>query len=280
MSNDSDIYDLILTVAKNNIHIKGVYLNGSRANPFVWDDEHQDFDIVFVVDNVEKMITQKQWINEFGTILIKQIPKEELLYPVDKEMPYSVNLLLSNFKRLDLTVIDITKIDCYLEENQFAVLLFDKGYHLPTIDEPTDQHCWVKVPSQQLFDECLDEFYLMALNVLKGLWRKHLIYAMDYFDICRKMVLLMWSWDKSDKYNFEVNMGKHLKYLHNYLDINEQAVLRTFYPKFKEQEILQALITMVEYFDELSKQVSNKLEFIYKEQIVRTIKMHIKTLIY
>lgn len=280
MGKDSDIYELIMSVAKNHQHIKGVYLNGSRANPFVWDDDYQDFDIVFVVDKLATIIDDNKWLDQFGDILIKQIPKEELLYSVNEDAWYSIILLLSNLQRIDLTFVEIGRLDTYIKDHHFIRLLLDKGYHLPNIDEPKDDNYWIKEPNQQLLSECIDEFYLMALNVMKGIGRKHLIYAMDYFDICRKMLLLMWSWDKSEKYHFEINMGKHLKYLHNYLNMDEQAILRCCYPKFKEREIQQALITMMEYFDELAEIVSDKLEFTYKKQIFHTIKMYIKTLTY
>ena len=69
MRSESEMYNLILEVAKNDVRIKAVYMNGSRTNENVPKDIFQDYDIVYVVEDTKSFIEDKDWINLFGEIL-------------------------------------------------------------------------------------------------------------------------------------------------------------------------------------------------------------------
>ena len=49
MRTEQQMFDLILTTAKEDERIVAVYMNGSRTNPNVPKDIFQDYDIVYVV---------------------------------------------------------------------------------------------------------------------------------------------------------------------------------------------------------------------------------------
>ena len=44
MRSENEMYNLILEIAKNNVRIKVVYMNGSRINENVPKDMFQDYD--------------------------------------------------------------------------------------------------------------------------------------------------------------------------------------------------------------------------------------------
>lgn len=52
MRTEEEMFQMILEIAKQDERIRAVYLNGSRTNPNVKKDEYQDFDIVYVVNDV------------------------------------------------------------------------------------------------------------------------------------------------------------------------------------------------------------------------------------
>ena len=54
MRTEEEMYALILNVAKNDPRIRGVILNGSRANPNAPKDSFQDFDIVYLVKELDR----------------------------------------------------------------------------------------------------------------------------------------------------------------------------------------------------------------------------------
>ena len=66
MRTENEMYSLILEVAKNDDRIKAVYMNGSRANENVPKDMFQDYDIVYVVEETQSFIEDKDWVRVFG----------------------------------------------------------------------------------------------------------------------------------------------------------------------------------------------------------------------
>jgi len=76
MRSETEIKNLILDFAKQDNRIRAVLLNGSRANLSIKPDQLQDFDIVFIVENLESFTIDHSWINIFGKTIICQLPDE------------------------------------------------------------------------------------------------------------------------------------------------------------------------------------------------------------
>ncbi|MEI3424380.1 MAG: aminoglycoside 6-adenylyltransferase [Christensenellales bacterium] len=74
MRSERQIMDTILSVVKSSDNIRAAYMNGSRTNPNVEKDELRDYDIVFSVNDVRRMINGRKWLKPFGDIAIMQEP--------------------------------------------------------------------------------------------------------------------------------------------------------------------------------------------------------------
>ena len=70
MRTEAEIKNLIIDYAKQDNRIRAVLLNGSRVNSNINPDRLQDFDIVFIVDNLESFTTDHSWANIFGEKII------------------------------------------------------------------------------------------------------------------------------------------------------------------------------------------------------------------
>ena len=46
--------------------MEAVALSGSRANPRAPKDEFQDYDVVYIVDDLEDLISDLSWLDQFG----------------------------------------------------------------------------------------------------------------------------------------------------------------------------------------------------------------------
>ena len=75
MRTEAEIKNLIIDYAKQDNRIRAVLLNGSRVNSNINPDRLQDFDIVFIVDNLESFTTDHSWANIFGEKIIFQLPE-------------------------------------------------------------------------------------------------------------------------------------------------------------------------------------------------------------
>lgn len=56
MRTEPEMLDLILQTAKN-LKVEAVALSGSRTNDQVQKDEFQDYDVVYLVENFEELIS-------------------------------------------------------------------------------------------------------------------------------------------------------------------------------------------------------------------------------
>ena len=65
----------IIQIAEEDNRIRAVLVNGSRADPNAPLDIFQDFDIVYLVDEIETFVADPEWITRFGETLIVQTPE-------------------------------------------------------------------------------------------------------------------------------------------------------------------------------------------------------------
>ncbi|HEO7217156.1 TPA: aminoglycoside 6-adenylyltransferase, partial [Streptococcus agalactiae] len=103
MRDEQEIYNLVLNIANQDKRIEAVLLNGSRANPNVPKDDFQDYDIVFVTNFIEDIISDTNYHKKFGDILIMQKPNE-----FRNKTEYNCFAYLMQFQ--DLTRIDLRLI--------------------------------------------------------------------------------------------------------------------------------------------------------------------------
>lgn len=70
MRTDQEMLDLILQIAKK-LQVDAVTLSGSRTNPNAPTDEFQDYDVVYVVDNLDNLTRDISWLDQFGKRIIE-----------------------------------------------------------------------------------------------------------------------------------------------------------------------------------------------------------------
>lgn len=276
MRTEEEMVNLILNVAKHEDNILAVCMNGSRVNGNVEPDKYQDFDIVYIIENIESMIVDLSWINQFGNRIITQFPESQVLYPPELEERYPILMLFDDYNRIDLTLISKYKLSEYLAEDNLVKVLLDKNNLLPDIDSPSDSSHWINKPSQKIFDECINEFYWISTNVMKGIWRNELIYSIDQLNICRRMLLLMIAWDVGHKFEFQIDFGKNYKYIPDYLETIKNEELIFTYPHLNRNEIQESLYRMIDMFDTTALSVSKKCELKYDKRNYSEVKRYIE----
>ncbi|MDW3943358.1 MULTISPECIES: aminoglycoside 6-adenylyltransferase [Staphylococcus] len=275
MRTEKEMLNLILNIAKQDKNIKAVCMNGSRVNVKIQPDIHQDFDIVYIVENLEDIIADLEWINQFGNRIITQFPEAQDLYPSELEERYPILMLFDDYNRIDLTLLSKNKLSEYLAEDKLIKVLLDKDNLLPKNNSVSEASYWISKPYQKLFDECINEYYWVSTYVMKGIWRNELLYSIDHLNICRRMLLLMLAWDKGYKFDFQVNFGKSFKYLPNYLGSNKNSELTSTYPHLNTNEIKEALYKMTEMFEYAAVMVSKKCKLNYDTENYAEVKKYI-----
>ena len=71
MKTESAILNLILKIAET-LQVEAVALSGSRATNQGQKDDFQDYDVVYIVENLEDLIYDSSWMDQFGKRIIEQ----------------------------------------------------------------------------------------------------------------------------------------------------------------------------------------------------------------
>ena len=156
MRTEKEMFDLIIGFAKADERVRAVVLNGSRANPNAPRDQHQDYDIVYIVEDFESFTADHSWIDIFGKRLMLQMP-EAMRCPSGKGH-FNWMMLFEDGNRIDLTLIPIQKKDL-LGSDSLSIALLDKDGILPLFPEANDKDYFVKPPSGLFFSSCCNNFW-------------------------------------------------------------------------------------------------------------------------
>lgn len=219
MRSEQEMMALILDVARRDVRIRAVLLNGSRANPSAPKDIWRDYDIVYVVDTLDESWFDPGWIDVFGPRAMLQNPYILDSLRNENVKPYCAFLmLLADGNRIDLSVIATEETIASFEEDSLTVVLLDKDGLLPPVAPPTDRSYWTPPPSRVDFDICTNEFLWCMQNVAKGLARGELPYARNMLEqVVRPELDDMVRWWIGLRHAYRVNTGKMGKWFEKYL---------------------------------------------------------------
>ena len=169
MRTEPEMLDLILQTAKN-LKAEAVALSGSRTNDQVQNDEFQDYDVVFIVDDLDNLTSDLTWLDQFGNRMIEQhnILGNRRLYL----------MLFEDGNRIDLTLCPKDHIQEWVDsEADYTVLKDEKG--LFESYSPSPKRFWTSPASETDFEKACNEFWWVSAYVVKGICRKQVTYATD-----------------------------------------------------------------------------------------------------
>ena len=173
--NQEQMLRLILQTAKT-LQVEAVAMSGSRTNPKAPKDEFQDYDVVYVVDDLDNLTSDLSWLDQFGTRIIEQhnVLGNRRLYL----------MLFEDGNRIDLTLCPTEYIQEWVDsEAGFTVLEDPKGLFEPYL--PSPQRFWTSPASAIEFDKACNEFWWVSAYVVKGICRKQVIYATEHLNAIR-----------------------------------------------------------------------------------------------
>ncbi|TQR17941.1 aminoglycoside 6-adenylyltransferase [Psychrobacillus soli] len=277
MRTEQQIMNLVLKVAERDKRIRAVGMNGSRTNPNAQKDIFQDFDIVYLVTEINSFIDDSNWIDIFGERIMMQTPENMSMFPSSLGGRFSYLMLFIDGNRIDLTLIPIEEKDEYCKEDKLTLILMDKDSCLPEIPAPTDIDYWVKRPSADFFADCCNEFWWVSTYVAKGLWRKEILYAVDHLNnFVRPMLFKMLEWKVGIETDYSVSIGKSGKYLENYLSKQNWQKLLSTYPDGSYESIWNSLFVMCDLFRSTAMFVADNLDFNYPYEEDKKVNAYLK----
>ena len=262
MRSDQEMFELILNIAKSDPRVMAVLLNGSRANPNAPKDKYQDFDIVYVVKELESWTKDNSWIDVFGERIMLQMP--ETMRNPENDGNFAYLMLFRDGHRIDLTLMPIKNLDL---SEKMTVVLLDKSNQLPYFEPTSDRDYHVKKPTLLEYTSCCNNFLWCLQNAAKGIARDELPYAMEmYNSIVREELNHMTTWYIGTLTDFSVSAGKMGKYFKRYLPSDVYRMIKATYSDSNYTRLWQAMFMAIECFELMAKIVGDKLNFSYNQQ--------------
>ena len=263
MRTQDEVMDLILRVANGDDRIRAVLLGGSRVNRNVPEDILQDFDITYVVSEMESLLQDHNWIDVFGERLILQMPEEMTIGEKDKHC-FHYLMLFKDGVRIDLTLLPLSALETGYKPGSLTVLLLDKDNLFEKLPTPTDADYRIKRPTEQEFKDCCNEFWWVSTYVAKGLWRHELIYAKATLEnVVRLMFLKMIEWYIGAQTEFKVSLGKSGRNVKQHVSPELYQKILSTYQDSDINNTWLSLFTMTSTFSELANEVACGLGFRY-----------------
>jgi len=265
MRSSEEIKRLIIDVARKDDRIRTVLLNGSRANSKILPDKYQDFDIVYVVDDVESFISDKTWTNLFGDKLIWQLPDEMVVgQKVPEKGPRSLLMLFEDGNRIDLTLLSKKEINMNYETDSLTMVWLDKDNLFPDIGLPNDSDYLVREPTEKEFLDTCNEFWWVCTYVAKGLVRNEIIYSKEMLEtVVRPMFMNVIAWNIGIETNFSVAVGKGGKFMKKFLAPDLYKKILKTYSDHTLENNWKSLFLMMHEFGQLARTVAVSLKFNY-----------------
>ena len=257
MRTDQEMLELILGTAKK-LQVDAVALSASRTDTKAPKDEFQDYDVVYVVDDLDNLTSDLAWLDQFGTRIIEQhnILGNRRLYL----------MLFEDGNRIDLTLCPKEHIQEWVDsETGFTVLVDEKG--LFESYSPSPQRFWIHPASETDFEKTCNEFWWVSAYVVKGICRKQVIYATDHlYGICQQELLKILAW-KVARDRGVVDIGKNYKYLFQYLQTEKEKEFSALLDFSSLDKITQSLFATMQLFHQEAQSLAQKMGFKYEKEV-------------
>ena len=257
MRTETEMLNRILQTGKT-LQVKAVAMSGSRTCPNVPKDEFQDYDVVYIVDDLDNLTSDLSWLAYFGKRIIEQ--------EVSLGNRRLYLMLFEDGNRIDLTLCPKEYIQEWVDsESGFAVLedpenLFEAYF-------PNLERYWTSSATETDFEKACNEFWWVSAYVVKGICRKQVIYATDHlYGICQQELLKVLAWQVArDKGT--VDVGKNYKYLFNYLPTEKEKEFSNLLDFSSIEKLTQSLFATMKFFHQEAQYLVQKMGFDYDKEV-------------
>ncbi|MFC2798434.1 MAG: aminoglycoside 6-adenylyltransferase [Streptococcus halitosis] len=266
MRTEPEMLDLIFQTAKV-LQVEAVAMSGSRTNPKAPKDEFQDYDVIYVVDDLDNLTSDLSWLDQFGTRIIEQhnVLGNRRLYL----------MLFEDGNRIDLTLCLTEYIQEWVDsEADYTVLKDKKSLFVPY--SPNPQRYWTSPASQTDFEKACNEFWWVSAYVVKGIRRKQLIYATDHlYGICQQELLKILAWQVASD-NGTVDIGKNYKYLFQYLPAEKEKEFSALLDFSSVEKLTQSLFATMQLFHQEAQILAQEMGFDYDMEVAEKMIQYAK----
>ena len=257
MRTETEMLDVILKTAET-LQVAAVAMSGSRTDTKASKDEFQDYDVVYVVENLDELITDLSWLDQFGKRIIEQ--------EVGLGQRRLYLMLFEDGNRIDLTLCPKQQIQEWVDSEAEFIVLEDKKGLFEYYSQNLERY-WTNPASAIEFEKVCNEFWWVSAYVVKGICRKQVIYATDHlYGICQQELLKVLAWQVASDRG-AVDIGKNYKYIFNYLPAQKENEFSSLLDFSNSDKITQSLFATMKLFHQEAQTLAQKMGFDYDKEV-------------
>lgn len=254
---ETEMLDLILQTAKT-LQVKAVAMSGSRTNPKAPKDEFQDYDVLYVVDDLDNLMSDLSWLDQFGERIIEQE------VALDHRRLYL--MLFEDGNRIDLTLCPKEHTHEWVDSEAGFTVLEDPEHLFESYSQNLERY-WTSPATETNFVKSCNEFWWVSAYVVKGICRNQIIYAIDHlYGICQQELLKVLSWQVASEKG-AVDIGKNYKYLFTYLSAEKEKEFSNLFDFSSSDKITQSLFATMKFFHQEAQFLAHKMGFDYDMEV-------------
>ena len=256
---EAQMLRLILQTAET-LQIDAVAMSGSRTNSQAPKDEFQDYDVVYVVEDLDGLLADLAWLEGFG----KRVIEQHVL--LDHRRLYLV--LFEDGNRIDLTLCPKEHIKEWVDSEAGFTVLEDPEHLFEPYSQNLERY-WTSPASAIEFEKVCNEFWWVSAYVVKGICRKQVIYATDHLSgICQQELLKILAWQVASDRG-KVNIGKNYKHLFQYLPAEKEKEFSNLLDFSSIEKLTQSMFATMQLFHREAQILAQKMGFDYDKEVAK-----------
>jgi aminoglycoside 6-adenylyltransferase len=253
--------------------VRTMILTSSRTVPNAPLDVFSDYDVILIVRDIHPYVSDRGWLGDFGPLLaayrdpiLIESGWEKSGYVVQYENGFKVDFTLWPVQLLQKIATDPQLPD---EFDAGYQIILDKDHLTDRLPSPSYAAYIPKPPSQEVYQNMIEELFLDATYVAKLLWRDDLMAAKHILDDLMKQeyLLPMLEWRVEIDHNWSVKPGPYGRRLKGWLRPDLWAELESTYTAADIAANWDALYKIIALMRRVAIEVGQNLGYAYPQDL-------------
>lgn len=270
----------VLAWASGREDIRVVLLTSSLVNPFAPVDRFSDLDIELVTTDLPGLLASNDWIGHFGTVMTMVAENEDAFDGL-----HAMRMVLyEDHTKIDFKLYSTAKF----REAVLAAELqqdWDIGYQV-MIDKdgltagmqaPSYAPAFICRPSEEKYNQVINDFWWDTTYVAKCLWRDNIFYAkfMSEDNIRSQYLLPLIEWYIGMVHHWQVSTNKKGRLFQQYLSPELWAAIEATFSGSDIKDNWRALFACTGVVRRLGRELAAGLGYRYPEQLDRQVSAYL-----
>jgi aminoglycoside 6-adenylyltransferase len=255
--------------------VRAMILTSTLTNPNAPTDLFSDYDVIFVLTNIQPYFDSREWLNDMGRLMVLYRDPIRLEYGCGR---FAYITQYEGVLKIDYTLMPVELWQHIVAEPELRPdldvgyqVLLDKDHLTDGLKPPTYSAYIPKPPSPEEYFLVVEEFFHEATYVAKNLWRDELLPAKFCFEFGMRLDNLrqMLEWRMEIDHNWSLKTGALGKGLKKHLPPAVWAEFEQTFARADINENWDAMFKTIDLFRKVALEVAAHLGYTYPETLHR-----------